>query len=289
MTASHSVLIGAGSVLARCGGVLLAKGHRIRAVVTGNAVARSWAIKAGIPHYELAEAVESAPELDCDLLFSIGNYELVPGTLLNCAQRMSINYHYGPLPEYSGLHAPSWAIADRASDYAITWHRMGERVDRGDVLKRVPVPVEPDDTALSLGLKCDEAAVASLAELIEEIAEGRETATPQDPAARRYFSRHAQFPAEGLIDWGQDTAGIVAMVRATDYGPFGSPLVWPKVNVDGRFVAVREARSGAPTDAAPGEVIACDDVSGLQVATASGAVQLTRLSGSTPLSVVRGL
>jgi polyketide synthase 12 len=257
----------------------MAKGHRIRAVVTSDAVARSWAIKAGISHHELDDAVELAPQLDCDLLFSVGNYALVPDALLKCAKRMSINYHYGPLPEYSGLHAPSWAIADRATEYAITWHQIGALVDGGDVLKRVSVPMEPGDTALSLGLKCDEAAVASLSDLIDEIAEGRETTTTQDLTARRYFSRHTQFPAEGLIDWAQGTDHIVAMVRATDYGPFGSPLVWPKVNVNGHFLAVREARSGtASNDAAPGEVIACDDVSGLHVATASGTVHLTHLS-----------
>ncbi|WP_378733236.1 amino acid adenylation domain-containing protein [Nocardia brasiliensis] len=191
---------------------------------------------------------------------------------------MSINYHYGPLPEYSGLYAPSWAIAHRVRDYAITWHRIGGMVDGGDVLRRVPVPMASDETALSLGLKCDEAAVASLAELIDELAEGRETATPQDLSARRYFSRHTQFPAEGLIDWRRDSDDIVAMVRAADYGPFGSPLVWPKITVDGHFIAVREARAGAPTDAAPGEVVACDDVSGLRVGTGSGTVQLTRVS-----------
>jgi polyketide synthase 12 len=279
MAAATYVLIGSGSVLARCGQVLMAKGHRIRAVVTSDAVAGSWATKAGIPHHTLDEAVTLRTHLACDYLLSVGNYAIVPDALLKCVARMSINYHYGPLPEYSGLHAPSWAIADRASEYAITWHAIGEVVDGGDVLKRVPVPVEPDETALSLGLKCDEAAVASVAELIDEITDGHVTGTPQDLGARRYFSRHTQFPAEGLIDWARAAEDIVAMVRATDYGLFGSPLVWPKVNVDGRFLAVREARCGAATtDAAPGEILACDGVSGLQVATASGSVQLTRLS-----------
>ncbi|GAA3368398.1 hypothetical protein GCM10020367_06570 [Streptomyces sannanensis] len=247
-------------------------------MVTSDATARSWAIKAGIPHHGLAEAVTLAPQLSCDLLLSIGNYAVVPEALLNCARRSSINYHYGPLPEYAGLHTPSWAIADGASEYGITWHRMAELVDGGDVLGRVPVPIGPDETALSLGLKCDDAAVASLAELIDEIAEGRETATPQDPATRRYFSRHTQFAAEGLIDWSLPAERITAMVRATDYGPFGSPLVWPKVNIHGHFYAVREARcQAAVDDAAPGTVISCDDASGLRVATGAGSVQLARI------------
>ncbi|WP_274563534.1 polyketide synthase [Streptomyces spiramyceticus] len=290
MTSLSSVLIGSGSVLARCGEVLAAKGHRIAAVVTGDATARSWAVKAGIPHHELAEAVALAPRLSCDLLLSVGNYAVVPEALLACATRAAVNYHYGPLPEYSGLHSPSWAIADGAREYGITWHRMAEVVDGGEVLGRVPVEIGPEDTALSLGLKCDEAAVASLAELIDDIAEGRETATPQDAATRRYFSRHTQLAAEGLIDWSLPAERIVAMARATDYGPFASPLVWPKVNLDGHFYAVREARSQAAaastgatataTDhaaAAPGTVLSCDDASGLRVATGAGSVTLTRL------------
>ncbi|MBL1083714.1 amino acid adenylation domain-containing protein [Streptomyces actinomycinicus] len=284
MTSLSCVLIGGGGVLARCGEVLMSRGHRITAVVTGDATARTWAVKAGVPHHELAEAEAIAPQLACDLLLSAGNYAVVPEALLGCAARAAVNYHYGPLPHYSGLHTPSWAIAEGAREYGITWHRMSEVVDGGEVLRRVPVAIEPEDTALSLGLRCDDAAVAGLAELIDEIAEGRETAAPQDSATRRYFSRHTQFPAEGLIDWSLPAERIAAMVRATDYGPFASPLVWPKVSLDGHFYAVREAHaetappSAADDDAAaPGTVLSCDDASGLRVATGAGNVTLTRV------------
>ncbi|MER6079721.1 amino acid adenylation domain-containing protein [Streptomyces sp. NPDC001833] len=278
MRTLNVVLIGKGGVLARCGEALLSAGHRIRAVVTGDAVVRAWAVKSGIGHHDLDDALLDPSRLSCDVLLSIGNDALIPEALLACAQRTSVNYHYGPLPEYAGLNAPSWAVANRESDYAITWHRIGELVDGGDILKRIPVPVDPDETALSLGVKCDDAAVASVAELIGDIAEGRETAVPQDLAARRYFSRHTQFSAEGLIDWAREAEDIVAMVRATDHGLFGCPLVWPKANVNGRILAVREARVGeASPGAAPGEVLTCD-ADGLNVATATGAVRLIRLS-----------
>ena len=92
---------------------------------------------------------------------------------------MSINYRYGLLPEYSGLHAPSRAMFDGVTDYAITWHRIGELVDGGNVLKRIPVPIDSSDTALSLGLKCDELAVQSLDALIDELEERREAETPR--------------------------------------------------------------------------------------------------------------
>src|SRR5690348_8823843 len=142
MNALNCTLIGNGGTLVRCGEVILAKGNRIRAVVTDDATARSWAIKSGIPHYDSCEAMTLGSALACDVLLSIGNYSIVPGELLKCAKRMSVNYHYGPLPGYSGLRAPSWAIAEGATDFAITWHLLSELVDGGDVLKRVPVPIQ---------------------------------------------------------------------------------------------------------------------------------------------------
>ncbi|WP_212528049.1 polyketide synthase [Actinospica durhamensis] len=278
MPALNFILIGDTGALARCGEILMEKGHRIRVVISGDAEVRSWAVKAGIPSCELDDALVLAPRLECDLLLSVGNHAIVPAALLACAKRMSVNYHYGPLPEYAGLNAPSWAVAHREREYAVTWHRIGELVDGGDILKRIPVAVEPGETALSLGLKCDEAAVGSLAALIDEIAEDRVTGVSQDLAARRYFSRHTQLPAEGLIDWTIGADDIVALVRATDHGPFDSPLVWPKVDLNGHILAVRAAHPGAASPGtSAGEVLACDDASGLQVATASGTVHLTRL------------
>ncbi len=148
MTSFVSLLVGDGSVLVRCGELLMAKGHRVQAVISTDLTVRAWAAKAGIPQYALDDAVKPESRLSADILFSIGNYSVIPDALLERVRRMSINYHYGPLPEYSGLHVPAWAVYDRATDYAITWHRIGEIIDGGGILKRVAVPIESTDTAL---------------------------------------------------------------------------------------------------------------------------------------------
>lgn len=279
MTVLELCLIGEGSLVVRCGELLMAKGHQIRAIVSSDVVVRSWATKVGVLHYERNEVLALERELEFDILFSIGNYTVLSDAFLKLAKRMSINYHYGPLPEYSGLHVPSWAVFEQASEYSITWHRIGELVDGGAVLKRIPVPIEPSDTALSLGLKCDELAIQSLDSLIEELAEGRETQVAQDLSKRRYFSRHSQFPAEGLIDWNQNAEQIAALIRAADYGPFSSPLVWPKVIIKDQFFAVRGASVGITSieAAVPGEIETSNNSSVLLVSTASGRIHLESL------------
>ncbi len=279
MTTLESLLIGEGSVLVRCGELLMSKGHRISAVVSADDIVKSWSTKVGIQHYTLNEAIEQRSQLQFDTLLSIGNHTLIPDALLKLAKRMNINYHYGPLPEYSGLHVPSWAIFDGVTQYGITWHQIGGAIDSGHILKRVPVLIEPGDTALSLGLKCDEQAVLSLSILIDELEEGQETLIPQDMKKRRYFSRQSQFPAEGIIDWNHDAEQIAAMIRATDYGPFSSPLLWPKIYIDGQFLAVRSANIGKTvTASSPGEIIKHGDPSVLSVTTASGSINLKTLN-----------
>ncbi|MES2939249.1 MAG: amino acid adenylation domain-containing protein [Pseudomonadota bacterium] len=275
-----ALLIGEGSLFVRCGDLLMAKGHRVKAVIKGSdGAARSWAAKAGVAHYDLQEALALGEHLSFDILFSVGNYTVIPDALLKRAKRMNINYHYGPLPEYSGLHVPSWAISEGAKEYGITWHRIGDVVDGGPVLKRVPVAIEPGDSALSLGLRCDEAAYRSLGTLIDELAQGTQTETPQDLGKRRYFSSQAQFPAENVIDWSDSAERIAALVRATDYGPYGSPLVWPKLAIGGEFYAVRKASvEDAAAGAQPGQVVGNADASGVRIAAGGQSLRIEGLS-----------
>ena len=279
MTTFAFALMGQGNLLIHCAEVLNARAHRIKAIISPDDSVRAWADKSGVEHYRLDESIGLAPQLEFDILLSVGNFAIVPDAVLERARQMAINYHYGPLPEYSGLHVPSWAIFERATDYAITWHRIGKLVDGGNILKQVRVPIDESDTALSLSLKCDEAALGSFAELVGELEEERVTESPQELSKRRNFSRLAQFPAEGVIDWNAGAEQIAAMVRAADYGPFNSPLVWPKISVNGRFFAVRQARIGAPSaTSTPGEIMACEESAALQVAAGGKSIFLETLS-----------
>ncbi len=279
MTTFSVILIGRGNLLTHCAGILNSRAHRIKAIFSPDDSVRSWAHKSGAEHYQVDEAIRLAPQLEFDILLSIGNYTIIPDAVLNRVKRMGINYHYGPLPEYSGLHVPSWAIFERATDYAITWHRIGGPVDGGNILKQVRVPLDATDTALSLSLKCDEAALGSFAELLNELEQQRVTEIPQDLGKRRYFSRLSQFPLEGVIDWTADAERIGAIVRAADYGPFKNPLVWPKVSINGQFFAVRQASIGVPgATAKPGTIIAEDGSAALHVATGKGSIVLETLS-----------
>lgn len=269
------LLVGAGNVLVRCGEILLERGQRVTSVISSDPNVRAWATKSGLTCLA-PDAASLAP--DVDVLLSIGNLNVLEEPLLARAKKMGVNYHYGPLPEYAGLNAPSWAVAERAEQYAITWHRIGERVDGGNILGSVAVPIENDETALSLGLKCDDAALASFGSLIDQLTGGVVQERPQDLTKRRYFSKSSQFAADGVVDWNVDAEAIAARVRATDHGPFSSPLVWPKVTLNGELWAIRKAHSvSSPTSSPPGTVMKVD-TQALDVATGTGLLRIEALS-----------
>ena len=68
------------------------------------------------------------------------------------------NVHTGFLPWNRGKHPNVWPIID-GTPAGATLHWMDATVDTGDIMARIPVPVEPWDTAHTLYRKLEDAAL----------------------------------------------------------------------------------------------------------------------------------
>ena len=175
------VLIGSDSLLSECGRVLLGRGHEIVGVVSDAPKILGWARATGLRAFTKDEDFDqTVGGLSFDYLFSIANLSLVPEAVLKMARRGAINFHDGPLPRYAGVNAPAWALINGESTYGITWHEMTAGADEGPVYKQALFDIGPNETSLSLNLRCFERGVSSFAELCDELAEG----SAQSRAAR---------------------------------------------------------------------------------------------------------
>ncbi|WP_184108998.1 AMP-binding protein, partial [Sinorhizobium terangae] len=185
-------------------------------------------------------------------IFSAANPFLLPAEVFGRARQGAFNYHDGPLPRYAGTHATSWALLAQESEHAITWHRIDDGVDTGDVAVQRQVLIAPTDTALSLNLKCYEAAVEGFRELLTGLANAELRLRPQALADRSYFPRHRRPDAAGCLRWHRSAQDLSAMTRALDFGPYHpNPLCLPKALVGDDVVIVRRLevlprRSGLP-------------------------------------------
>ena len=155
-------IIGETTLSIRCAELLLARGHLILGLITDNADALRWAgqhaIRAFDPDAGFAATLVGT---EYDYLFSIVNERLLPPPVLASARRLAINYHDAPLPRYAGMHSTSWAIMAGETAHGVTWHVASEKVDAGAIIRQQGVPIDPEETALSLNAKCYDAAVES--------------------------------------------------------------------------------------------------------------------------------
>ena len=272
------VVVGEGSLPLQCAEIVLSHGHTVCGIVSPDARLARWAAEHGIPHAavpgDLGALVSESP---FDYLFSIANYQVLPGEILAAPHRWAINYHDAPLPRYAGSYATSWALMAREQAHAVTWHLMTGQVDAGAILIQQPIEIAADETALTVNAKCYDAALRSFAALVADLAAGRAHPQPQDLDRRTFFPRYKRPPAGCALSWDHGADTLTALVRALQFGPYPNPLGLPKLALGGTFVALTAldqlgARSGLP----PGTIVSIDEAV-LVVATSTEDVALRGL------------
>lgn len=273
------VVVGEETLLAECAKLLLARGHSIEAVVSPEPRLLSWAAEEDLPTIALGDDLAARLEpLSFDYLFSVGNLRMLPEEVLALPKRLPVNFHDGPLPRHAGLFATSWAILDGDKQHGVTWHVMNAEADTGDVLKQRAVPVDPAATVRELDVACFDAGVDSFGELVDELAAGTATRTPQDLSLRSYHGRWDGLPRAGLVDWSRPAAEVDALVRATSFGPRRNDLGTPLVAYGATMAAVGAVEPvDGSSGAEPGTVVDVDDRT-LTVATGEGDVRLLELT-----------
>ncbi len=270
------VLIGDETLLIQCAEILKTNGHTIDLIVSASAQIRDWARDHAIASTE--PAVDLAAEfatIDFDWLFSIANLRMLPEAVWRRAKRGAVNFHDGPLPRFAGLNTPVWAILEGATQYGVTWHAIAAGADKGDILVERTFDVAPDETALTLNLKCFEAGIASFAELLKKIESDTLAPRQQSFGERKYYSGNRRPEAAGTLNFHSSAEDLSKLVRALTFGPgHANPLVTPKVVIDEKIFVVTDLQIlDKPTGQAPGTVISVDD-RGILVATADFPVLL---------------
>jgi methionyl-tRNA formyltransferase len=220
--------------------------------------------------------VDELVERETDLLLNVHSLVILPEPLLTASRIGSFNLHPGPLPEYAGLMAPSWAIYNGEETHAVTLHWMEPAVDTGPVAWSSRFAVEERDTGLTLSARCAREGVPLIDRLLGAV-EARDEVprVVQDPSRRRYYSREP--PQRGMLVWSKPARRIVDFVRASDYRPFSSPWGHPKSQIGGKTVEIVEAavmdrEAGAP----PGTIATVDGTTA--VASADLWVAILRIS-----------
>lgn len=220
MTRYSCYLIGEDHLIAECARILVANNFTILGIITTFEPVLEWALNNEVPHFDPKINLTSILSHEFDYLISAVNSKILTQKDLELARKMSINFHNAPLPKYAGIHAISWAIVNEEKQYGVTWHEMTSQVDGGDILEQSIFPVDKNETAYTLSVKCYEEAINSFERLILKIQNNKLQKIHQNLSLRSYYSLQKKPTGTGWLQWNDSAKNIQKICRATTLGHY---------------------------------------------------------------------
>ena len=254
-------VVGETSLLIRCVSYLLQQGQSVKGIFSADHQVNEWAKQQGIICFNhQQDLLEALQKQTFDYLFSIINSWIIPPAVLQLPQKGAINFHDSPLPRYAGVNATVHALRHAERQHGISWHEIASGIDTGDILQQVHFAISADDTALSLNLKCYEAAYNAFAELVQALAEGRVNPIKQDLTNRSYYSPWSRPEAACVLNWSETAEQLDALVRALDMGTYRNSVGLPKFLLGGHlFIPVKTKVLATDSIQAAGTLLSLQD------------------------------
>jgi methionyl-tRNA formyltransferase len=207
-------------------------------------------------------------ELSPDILVVASFGLLIPRWFLDIPKIGAINIHPSLLPKYRGPSPIQWAILNGDSETGITIMKMNERMDAGDILHQVIVPVNKEDDMETLSLRLSKTAAEILPYILSNVE--RNGLNKSIPQVEDQVTFTPMITKEmGKIDWEVNASKIVRQVRAL--------VSWPTAYtcLEGKMLKVFIAKEGDSLSIEevhmPGEVMGSSS-SGIVVAAGQGVV-----------------
>lgn len=275
---------------------LLGTGHRLLAVYTqpdrkagrGNRLQPSpvkvLAEQHGIPVIQpptlkSPEAQAELKALQPDLLIVVAYGLILPRAILEIPRLGCINVHASLLPRWRGAAPIERALLAGDRETGVTIMQMDVGLDTGDMLLRKAVPIESDDTRVTLEQKLADAGSQALCQALENIEALQAGAESQDDRLSCYAAKLEK--EEALINWQDSAAQIDRQIRAS----IGRHPTY--CFADGARLRILEAlpRTSA-RQMTPGQIVAVDR-EGMLVQCGQDALLVTRvqLPGKNPVAI----
>jgi methionyl-tRNA formyltransferase len=173
---------------------------------------------------------------------------LLPDQLLSIPTLGMINVHASLLPRWRGAAPVHRAIIAGDRETGITIMRVVKELDAGASFKTIRRAIDPDETSIDVERELAEMGANLLMDVLQEIAEGRATETPQDSSLATYAPKITK--EEGAVDWSLPAERLHNLVRGLQ--PW--PLVSGRIN-GARFLVHRTALTSAVSPDAPGTIV----------------------------------
>lgn len=187
------------------------------------------AVNLGIPVFQpekirVAEETEKILTIGPDLIITAAFGQILPKEILEFPKLGCINVHASLLPELRGGAPIHYAILQGKDKTGVTIMHMVEKLDAGDMISQVEVPIEEDDDVGSLHDKLSSAGAELLSDTLPKIISGEADRIPQNEDLATFAANITR--EQEKIDWKKTGREIYDQIR----GLRPWPVAYTKLN-----------------------------------------------------------
>lgn len=227
------------------------------------------------------KTVKAIQLIEPDYIFVVGLSQIVKEELLHSAKIFSVGFHPTPIPRYRGRAALSWQILLEERESAVTFFRLDQGMDSGDVLFRESYLIDKEDYVTDLYKKVLDAMEKGLRKNIHLLLDGTIVAEPQKEEDASYLL--IRRPYDGILDWRKNTEELLRIIRATSH-PYPGAFSYIK----GKkivFYRAERFKSSKKYIGYNGQVAEVDIDGNLIILTVDGAIKITEYKTEEPLQI----
>jgi methionyl-tRNA formyltransferase len=178
--------------------------------------------KHGIPVFQpekirRSEELQPILALQPDLIVTAAFGQILPKELLDAPKFGCINVHASLLPELRGGAPIHYSLIQGKEVTGITIMYMAEKLDAGDILTKVEVPIDERDTVGTLHEKLSEAGAKLLSNTLPKLLNGEITAIPQIDSDATFAPNIKR--EQERIDWNKTGEEIYNLIRGLNPWP----------------------------------------------------------------------
>ncbi len=165
------------------------------------------------PRFNTDGVFETVGALKPDFLFSFYFREMIQARFLALPRLGAYNLHGSLLPRYRGRAPINWVLVQGETETGVSLHEMTPRPDDGEIVGQTVLPIEWDDTALSLTWKSAHAGRELVLDTVPRLVAGTARRIRQKTlGASTYFG--GRTPEDGRLDFSMTARQAFNLVRA---------------------------------------------------------------------------
>lgn len=219
-----------------------------------------------------AECVEELKKYPADVMVVIAFGQILPKEILDMTKYGCINVHASLLPDYRGAAPIQWAVINGEPVSGVTTMQMDEGLDTGDMIDKVVVPIEKEETGGSLFDKLSIAGAKLCVKVMADLEAGVAGRISQPEESTTPYAKMIS-KQMGKIDWNRPAKEIEQLVRGLN--PW--PSAYTSMNGKNLKIWSAEVLEKPEADEAQIGQILRADKNGLLVQTKEGCLNIKEL------------